>query len=671
MEADKVATGGTVKRVGLTPQLVHTFTQSGTFTVHRPTLIRYLVVGGRGGGPAPDGESKIDQGGGVGEVVEGTSTYKLQPGTYTVTVGPRSTEFTVKQIAGTGFNTNSSGYKYDATSSCYSPYLSQAYDKGYKVYSPGTLNYSVVWTGHRRSFSHGGPSGISGVATAKGGVPHPGITTQPIQRTQELGRHNMDWWYAATYTGGEANACRAYWVVNPNYPKYTSQRGYTTTERIGISEAGRHIRTMDLNDKSWKVIAEDDAKLKSSIAAQKDSDITGQTVKYGLTPMVIISYDESQAGPVPTTAPPTTTPPPGPSQEEIDRLVKEYETKMTQLQAAAAAEKQALLDQNSAAAQQAQQLQQQLMGDLTALKQQYDQLKTAAETTTGQLDQAKQELGQLKSEYADKMSALKAAQAAELEALNAKNSAAVNEARAAQQQLIAEMTSLKSQYDAIVAKASECPTIPENAIVVDGKDGQLYKWQMAALRPMSSDTYRALGSPGYTTFPSGQLDRCPRGPVVVIETPPPTTPSPTSSPKDQTFPGTLYILVHAESWLKEQELKVLAPRFGGATIEPFQYKSLEQVFVINNNGYIRNLEGNGPYLASHDSCMAPVMMKETPEMGWKIQKAGDSKYAYRLVAHCGTSLTASIGAREPMLERPSTEQASDTWYILPVGSATF
>ena len=194
---------------------------------------------------------------------------------------------------------------------------------------------------------------------------------------------------------------------------------------------------------------------------------------------------------------------------------------------------------------------------------------------------------------------------------------------------------------------------------------------MAALRPMSSDTYRALGSPGYTTFPSGQLDKCPRGPVVVIETPPPTTPTPTSSPKDQTFPGTLYILVHAESWLKHQELKVLASRFGGATIEPFQYKSLEQVFVINNNGYIRNLEGNGPYLASHDSCMAPVMMKETPEMGWKIQKAGDSKYAYRLVAHCGTSLTASIGAREPMLERPSTEQASDTWYILPVGSATF
>jgi len=666
MEADKVATGGTVKRVGLTSRLVHTFTQSGTFTVHRPTLIRYLVVGGRGGGPAPDGESKIDQDGGVGEVVEGTSTYKLQPGTYTVTVGPRSTEFTVKQIAGTGYSSRPMG--------TYSQYCTPPWNtRGnyFTVYY--NANTPTAWTANQRNFSDGKPSSIGGVATAKGGVPHPGISNQPRMTSSQ---------YSGLWKGyyGQATGNRMI-CFSGNGGNY---HGIANMGMIDVKQSTSwpynpvtQTAYNMVDDKTWKdainnkQLGQGAAQAKGNVSNQKDSDITGQTVKYGLKPMVIISYDESQAGPVPTTAPPTTTPPPGPSQEEIDRLVKEYETKMTQLQAAAAAEKQALLDQNSAAAQQAQQLQQQLMGDLTALKQQYDQLKTAAETTTGQLDQAMQELGQLKSEYADKMSALQAAQAAELEALNAKNSAAVNEARAAQQQLIAEMTSLKSQYDAIVAKASECPTIPENAIVVDGKDGQLYKWQMAALRPMSSDTYRALGSPGYTTFPSGQLDRCPRGPVVVIETPPPTTPSPTSSPKDQTFPGTLYILVHAESWLKEQELKVLASRFGGATIEPFQYKSLEQVFVINNNGYIRNLEGNGPYLASHDSCMAPVMMKETPEMGWKIQKAGDSKYAYRLVAHCGTSLTASIGAREPMLERPSTEQASDTWYILPVGSATF
>src|SRR6056300_427583 len=103
MESNKVASGGTAKRIGLSSHLTHTFTESGDFTVHRPVIVRYLIVGGRGGGPTPDEKTKVDQEGGVGDVVEGTSTYQLQPGTYTVTVGPRSTEFTEKQIAGTGY----------------------------------------------------------------------------------------------------------------------------------------------------------------------------------------------------------------------------------------------------------------------------------------------------------------------------------------------------------------------------------------------------------------------------------------------------------------------------------------------------------------------------------------------------------------------------------------
>jgi hypothetical protein len=671
MESNKVASGGVVVRQGLTSKLTHTFTESGDFVVHRPVIIRYLIVGGRGGGPAPDDKSKIDQEGGVGEVVEGVSTYQLQPGVYKVTVGSRSTEFTEKQIAGTGLNTNSAGFMYDATQSCYSPYLGQDYDEGYKVYRPGTLNYNVVWTANRRNFGQGKASSISSVASAKGGVPHPGITTQPIQRYQKLGRHRMNWWYATTYTGSGTNACRSVWVKNPNYPQYTSQQGYNRNEQLGISGKSNTIHTMDLNDKSWKVTEEDAAKLKSSISTLKESDITGTKQMYGLKPMVVITYDESQAGPVPTTPAPTTPAPTAPP-VDVDAIVKEYERKMAELRAAAEAEKQALQAQNAAAAEQARQIQEQLVRDLTALKAQYEQMKAAAESASNDLQTAKQELDAIKTSYDQKMAALAAAQKAELDALNAKNTAAVNEARAVQQQLVAEMTALKAQYDALVAQSAECPTIPEGAIVVDGKDGQLYKWDMAALRPMSTDTYRALGSPGYTTFPSGKLDKCPRGPVVVIETVAPTTPTPSSpsGPSDQTFPNTLYILVHAESWSEKGELKVLASRFGGATIEPFQYKALEQVFAINNNGYIRNLEGAGPYITSHDDCLAPIMSKETPKTGWKIQKTGESKYGYRLVSTCGTSLSASVGAREPMLEKPSIG-VTDVWYILPVGRAEF
>lgn len=608
METDKVATGGTVKRVGLTSRLVHTFTQSGTFTVHRPTLIRYLVVGGKGGGDL----------GGRGEVKRGSSVQRLQPGEYSAQVGK----------SGTYIRTETKTIQVDTLD----PWCKMVpYDSRY-------------------------PSGMQVMSCQKPPEDPRTGNIVPAKKPLSVPCRVYSDGSASSFLGNTARAGGAE-TVTPG-----SRRSYYSGSIYGYAGGGL---------RPWSDYPDPKSKAGTTYQEVTD-DITGQTVKYGLTPMVIISYDESQAGPVPAITPaPTTTPPPGPSQEEIDRLVKEYETKMAQLQAAAAAEKQALLEQNAAAAQQAQQLQQQLMGDLTALKQQYDQLKATADLATSQLQLAQKDLGQIKAEYDQKMTELKNAQTAELDAMNAKNTAAVNAARAVQQQLVSEMTTLKAQYDALVEQASTCPTIPEGAIVVDGKDGQLYKYEMAALRPMSSDTYRALGSPGYTTFPSGQLDKCPRGPVVVIQTMAPTTPPPaTPTNSEQTFPGTLYILIHASSWTESAELKVLASRFGGATIEPFQYKALEQVFVINNNGYIRNLEGQGPYLGSHDDCLAPIMVQETPKTGWKIQKSGDSKYGYRLVSSCGSSLSASIGAREPMLEKTSMG-GTDTWFIVPVGKAEF
>ena len=202
MEADKVATGGTVKRVGLTSRLVHTFTQSGTFTVHRPTLIRYLVVGGRGGGPTKDiGKpavegtklNTIDQEGGVGEVVEGTSTYKLQPGTYTVTIAPRSTEFTTKQIAGVGVNSGQ--------------YLGTLSD-GSHLYQD--LNKQVGWTGSQRTYTNGAPSSIQAITTAKGGPPHPGIWTKPAQSEMRHNFKNMDWNTITDAPGGLSDT-RTHW----------------------------------------------------------------------------------------------------------------------------------------------------------------------------------------------------------------------------------------------------------------------------------------------------------------------------------------------------------------------------------------------------------------------------------------------------------------------------
>ena len=642
-----VATGGTVKRIGLTSHLTHTFTESGDFTVHRPVIVRYLIVGGRGGGPAPDEKSTLDQEGGVGDVVEGTSTYQLQPGTYTVTVGPRSTEFTEKEIAGTGLNTGA----------C----------EGDKTTAQGltlcqNLNHGMTWKGNQRNFGKGNASSIDTVASAEGGAPHPGLWTKPTQH-QTAGKWANITWTTTNSTNGHIPV----WTTNDvtrgdtgtGYSCILGPSTYDSYHRdwrqpmicTSYGQNGNTYKyTMDPNEGTWKYIGAPD------VSNQKESDITGGKQMYGLKPMVIIRYDESTAG----AALPAT-----PSPDAIAQIEKAYAEKMQKLKDAAEAEKKALESQNAAAAAEASKLKDQLITELNGLKTQYDQLKTTATDATGKLEAAKTELSQIKTEYASKMTDLKAAQKAELDALNSKNATALEAARLAQQQLISEMTTLKTQYDSLLANSSMCPTIPEGSIVVDAKDGQLYRYDMAQLRPMSNDTYRALGSPAYTTYPSGSLDKCPRGPVYIVQTTttePPATTGPSGPP---VFDGSLFIVVHGKSWTERGELKVLATRFGGATLESFKFKDFAQVFLINNDGFIRNLADRGLYLTSKTGCLATGMTVDAPDAGWTFKKSAGSKYAYGLVSNCGSALSAAVGAREPVLEK-----TDDDWFIIPVGKAT-
>ena len=410
---------------------------------------------------------------------------------------------------------------------------------------------------------------------------------------------------------------------------------------------------MDLNDRTWRPVGN------PNTSNQKESDIAGTAQKYGLNPIVIIRYDESTAG----AAPPAT-----PSPDAIAEIEKAYAAKMQALKDAAEAEKKALQAQNATAAAEAQKIQSQLIAELNGLKSQYDQLKTTVNDATGQLESAKTELSQIKTEYASKMAELKDAQKAELDALNSKNAAALEAARLAQQQLISEMTTLKTQYDSLLASSSACPTIPDGSIVIDAKDGQLYKYDMAQLRPMSNDTYRTIGSPAYTTYPAGSLDNCPRGPVYTVQTTttePPATTGPSGPSGPPVFDGTLYILVHGKSWTERGELKVIATRFGGTTLESFTFKDLAQIFMINNDGFIRNLADRGLYLTSKTGCLATGMTVDAPDAGWTFKKSAGSKYAYGLVSNCGSALSATVGAREPVLEK-----TDDDWFIIPVGKAT-
>ena len=120
------------------------------------------------------------------------------------------------------------------------------------------------------------------------------------------------------------------------------------------------------------------------------------------------------------------------------------------------------------------------------------------------------------------------------------------------------------------------------------------------------------------------------------------------------------------------ELRVLEARFGGVVIEPFEFKEYAQLFVINSAGYVRNLNGDGAYMSSTEKCLAPSMSKTVPRTGWKLRKTGESQYTYTLIAECGVSIKAGPSDRSAVLEKSVFGgDASDEWYVIPVGRVEF
>ena len=369
-----------------------------------------------------------------------------------------------------------------------------------------------------------------------------------------------------------------------------------------------------------------------------------------------------------STEPPTTTPPPGPSQDQLDRLIKEYEQKMAELRQQMEAEKQALAEGNAAAVQQAQVAQQSLMTQLATLKQAYDQLTTQNTTAQTTLQQMQQQLADTKTEYDQKMEEFQAAKQKEVDAISARNAEAIANAKAEQTTIIGELTTLKTTYDTLVARMTRCPVIPEGTVLVDGGSGQMFRFENGQLRPMSTETYRALGSPSYTTFPQGSLTSCARGSPIIAEVPTsaPTTPAPTRAPQ---FDGTLFVIVHGASWNRDGQLRVLSSRFGGLAIEPFEFKSLDQTWLINQTGYVRSVTGKGPYVTTSPDCMAPILDEDPPSGGWRVLRTGQSAAGYRLIAPCGSRLVSS--GRDVGLDKSGGQDVSnqEDWFIIRVGRA--
>jgi hypothetical protein len=214
--------------------------------------------------------------------------------------------------------------------------------------------------------------------------------------------------------------------------------------------------------------------------------------------------------------------------------------------------------------------------------------------------------------------------------------------------------------------APTCPPIEDGTTVLDGTDGQLYRFENNALRPyMTQDIYRSWGSPQYKVFPKAVLDACYRGPAMSMKetTPAPATPDPTAGQDP-----TVYVLIHGPTYDESGTLRVLTIRFNTIGLQVFNQRDPAQAFVVDTEKkLIRNLAGGGKLLASNDECLAPMTSDSSDSTGvsvqWSLRPTGSHQYSYLVSSACGRSLFADAeDARVITLE----EQGSP-FYVVPVG----
>ena len=229
--------------------------------------------------------------------------------------------------------------------------------------------------------------------------------------------------------------------------------------------------------------------------------------------------------------------------------------------------------------------------------------------------------------------------------------------------LTLELETARSEYDTLRAT---CPIIPDGTVVLDGGTGQLHVQENGRLRAMSPETWRARGSPAYTTYQSYMLENCPMGDPVMLD---PTTPAPvtTTPAPGPSFDPTLYAIIHRDTYMASGKLHVLTTRFGSVTLAPYAQRDLAQVVLMSTDGRIRSASGSGAYLEHNDGCLLPALRDDPSEDGvWTVSSTGEA-YANTLVSACGAALHANEDSTSVDLAR---QMDGSSWFIVPVGRAS-
>jgi len=232
----------------------------------------------------------------------------------------------------------------------------------------------------------------------------------------------------------------------------------------------------------------------------------------------------------------------------------------------------------------------------------------------------------IRATYEDRMTDLQDAKSRELAAIQENNQLKYNQALEDQNEAAKDVIDLKREYDFMVT------------------DLRVIRAQLsastAAIAQTESDI-KALQQ---------RLD-------VLTATPEPTQPS-------IQWGTSLYVIIDADAWMNDGIIVVMAMNGTEVVTEPFQYRSMRQVFVISSQGHLRCLDNTGYYVTAGDTCLVPRGTESPPEKNWSMRRVNDGHSSqYSIMSEsCGSFMVPSVN--QVTLERmPQT----DGWFVIPVG----
>jgi chromosome segregation ATPase len=333
--------------------------------------------------------------------------------------------------------------------------------------------------------------------------------------------------------------------------------------------------------------------------------------------------------------------------EQLEQFREEYDRKILALKTSQAKERVALEEKNKAAIAAEKATQNALRVEIAALQSQHEvasrqieslqvELKTERdlnEELAAQLESLQNKITKIREDHTAAMEAYKKARQKEIDALNAKNMAAAARAKAEKEDLQATISALEGRYDVAVTQI------------------QTIEGELGVERTLNDELSTQLQSEqDRNALLTSQLNKA-------TATPTPTTPVPDTGG----WGSTVYVIVHAPTWLRRGILHVVTLTSGGVTLQQYRGRDYAQTFAISNSGTtFRSVAADGLYL-SDEGCSTPIP-NDVATGEWKVERAG-SHYLERAIRSmaCGKYLGSPLSQQIGFVDMP------ESWYIVPVG----